>query len=123
MEETCKVCGGDGRIGNAFGGSSTTCPACHGTGRRGENVLFRDVTKTKPSHFKKPQPTATAAERSQWPSTFEGDILAKEIQACATLSAETKARLVRETIDYEDGHGKCTKTFLSKIRKQLRASK
>ena len=121
MDETCKVCGGDGRIGNAFGGSTTTCPACHGTGRRGENVLFRDVTKTKPSHYRKPN-EPTVEQRPKWPTTYEGDLLAKEVQQCRNLSNETKAKLVREIIDYEEARGKCTKTFLGKIRKQLRGA-
>lgn len=119
MEGTCGICGGDGRIGNAFGGSTTTCPACHGTGRKGEDVLFRDVTKTKPSHYKqavKPD----APEKPQWPTTYEGDQLGKEVQACATLSEETKTKLIREIIEYEGSHGKCTKTFTRKIRKQTR---
>ena len=121
MEETCGVCGGDGRIGNSFGGSTTTCPACRGTGKRGENVLFRDVTKTKPAHFRKPTQSA-AEERSKGPTTYEGAQLAKEIEACPKLSKETKAKLTREIIDYEDAHGKCTKTFVTKIRKQLRST-
>lgn len=120
MDETCSICGGDGRIGNAFGGSTTTCPACHGTGRKGENVLFRDVTKTKPSHYRQAN-KAAVEEKQQWPSTFEGDHLAKEVQACPTISEQTKARLVREIIEYEDSHGKCTKTFTTKLRKQLRS--
>jgi len=121
MEETCKVCGGDGRIGNSFGGSTTTCPACHGTGRRGENIFFHDVTKTKPSHFRKPN-TSPTEERSTWPTTHEGNQLAKEVQACPKLSNDTKAKLIREIIDHEDARGTCTKTFLTKIRKQLRAA-
>src|SRR5512145_840168 len=32
--ESCQVCGGDGRVGNAFGGETARCPACRGTGRR-----------------------------------------------------------------------------------------
>ena len=48
--DPCMICGGDGRISNSFGGSTATCPACHGTGRRGEDGGFRDVTKTKPEH-------------------------------------------------------------------------
>jgi hypothetical protein len=120
MDETCSVCGGDGRIGNAFGGSTTTCPACHGTGRKGENVLFRDVTKTKPSHYRQANQPAVE-EKPKWPTTYEGDQLAKEVQACAKLSNETKGKLVREIIDYEGSHGKCTKTFMTKVRKQLRA--
>ena len=51
--ETCRVCGGDGRIGNALGRSTATCPGCHGSGRRAEeSARFHDVTKTKPSHYR-----------------------------------------------------------------------
>ena len=54
--ETCGICGGDGRIGNAFG-LTTTCPGCHGSGKRSsETEGFRDVTKTKPA-----RPSSTAA--------------------------------------------------------------
>jgi RecJ-like exonuclease len=118
MQETCSVCGGDGRIGNAFGGSTTTCPACHGTGRRGENVLFRDVTKTKPSHYRQAT-QAREVEKTQWPTTFEGDQLAKAVQASSSLSSDVKDRLVREILEYEGSHGKLTKTFTRKVRKQL----
>ena len=86
-----------------------------------ENVLFRDVTKTKPSHYRQPN-QAAVVERIKSPTTYEGAQLAKEIQGCATLSNETKTRLVREIIDYETSHGKCTKTFVTKIRKQLRGA-
>jgi hypothetical protein len=118
-EETCNICGGDGRISNAFGGSTATCPGCHGTGRRVEPEGFRDVTKTKPSHHRRPD-EPTAAEKQTWPSTYEGDQLAKEVKESAQVSEETKAKLVREIIDYEGSHGKCTKTFMKKVRKQLR---
>lgn len=118
MQETCSICGGDGRIGNAFGGSTTTCPACHGTGRKGENVLFRDVTKTKPSHYRQAA-KAPEVEKPTWPTTFEGDQLAKAVQSSAGLSQDVKARLVREILDYEGSHGTLTKTFTRKIRKQL----
>jgi hypothetical protein len=51
--ELCRLCGGDGRIGNALGGSSATCPGCHGSGRRADTSGgFHDVTKTKPSHYR-----------------------------------------------------------------------
>jgi DnaJ-class molecular chaperone len=117
--ETCRICGGDGRIGNAFGGSSTTCPGCHGTGRRADTEsLLRDVTKTKASHHR-PQQTKAAVEKPQWPQTFDGGELAKEVQA-SSLSADAKQRLVREIIEYEGSHGKCTQTFTKKIRKQVR---
>jgi hypothetical protein len=117
--ESCRICGGDGRVGNAFGGSSTSCPGCNGTGRRKtSDTLFHDVTKTKPSHHK---PTAKAADpaKANWPATFEGGQLAEEVKGSG-LSEHAKAKLVREIIDYETSHGKCTQTFTKKIRKQVR---
>jgi hypothetical protein len=33
---------------------------------------------------------------------------------------DTKAKLIREIIDYEQSHGSCTQTFVKKIRKQVR---
>jgi hypothetical protein len=116
--ESCRVCGGDGRIANSFGGSSKTCPSCRGTGRRLEEALIRDVTKTKPSHHVN-HAKAAAPAKVNWPTTFDGTTLANEINASA-LSAEVKARLVREIIEYEGTHGKCTQTFTKKVRKQLR---
>jgi RecJ-like exonuclease len=116
--ESCRVCGGDGRIANSFGGGAKTCPACHGTGRRVEEALIRDVTKTKPSHHGSSS-KATAPAKATAPSTFEGTKLAEEVNGSA-LSAEAKARLVREIIDYEGSHGKCTQTFVKKVRKQIR---
>jgi hypothetical protein len=118
LVESCRVCGGDGRIANSFGGGSKTCPACHGTGRRVEEALIRDVTKTKPSHYGTPAKAAAPA-KATWPTTFDGTTLATEVNASG-LSAEAKARLVREIIEYEGSHGKCTQTFTKKVRKQLR---
>jgi hypothetical protein len=117
--ESCRICGGDGRVGNAFGGSSTTCPGCHGNGRRAntENI-FRDVTKTKASHHTS-QAKAVAPAKATWPTTFEGAELAKEVKASG-LTEDVKGRLVREIIEYEGTHGKCTQTFTKKIRKQVR---
>lgn len=119
--DSCGVCGGDGRLQNSFG-SDARCPACHGTGRRTDDGggLFHDVTKTKPSHHR---PTNVAASRpaaATWPSTYEGGRLADEVKACATLSSDGKLRLTREIIEYEGTHGKCTQTFAKKIRRQLR---
>ena len=118
---SCGICGGDGRIQNSFGGSAKTCPACHGTGRKVEDTGFRDVTKTKPSHYRtassKP---AAAAEKANWPTTFEGEQLAKEVQAASTVSNDTKTKLIREIVEYETSHAKCTQTFIKKVRKQLR---
>jgi hypothetical protein len=118
--EVCGICGGDGRIANSFSGSDARCPGCHGTGRRSDDVLLRDVTKTKPSHYG-PTNKAVPAAKQTWPSTFEGAQLAGEVRDCATLSSDVKARLTREIIDHEATHGKCTQTFLKKVRKQLRA--
>ena len=79
---------------------------------------MRDVTKTKPSHYGNQQ-KATAPAKATWPTTFDGTTLANEVNASG-LSADTKARLVREIIEYEGSHGKCTQTFTKKVRKQLR---
>lgn len=118
--ETCRVCGGDGRIGNAFGGSSTTCPGCRGTGRRSDATdLIRDVTKTKPSHHRGPERVAAIAKPT-WPTTGEGTKLANEVKASNVITEDVKARLVREIIEYEASHGKCTQTFSRKVRRQLR---
>lgn len=117
--ESCGVCGGDGRIANSFSGSTATCPGCHGTGRRADDVRFRDVTKTKPSHYQKPN-KAAVVEKQQGPSTFEGMKLAREVGECATLSSATKAKLTLEIAEHEATHGQCTQTFLKKVRKQLR---
>lgn len=121
MLETCGICGGDGRIANSFSGSTASCPGCHGTGRKSDDVaVFRDVTKTKPSHHR-PRNQPAAAEKQQGPSTFAGAQLAKEVEA-GSLSAEAKAKLTREIVDHEASHGQCTQTFIKKIRKQLRPS-
>jgi len=118
--DPCRICGGDGRIGNSFGGSDTRCPGCMGTGRRSEETpLFHDVTKTKASHHA-PTNKAKVAPKQTWPATLVGDKLAGEVRDSASLSEDTKARLVREIIEHEGSHGNCTQTFTKKIRKQLR---
>ena len=115
----CTICGGDGRIENAFG-SHSTCPSCHGSGRRQETEGFRDVTKTKPSHHKPVLTKAqVAAQGPRRPTTAAGVLLANEIDK-SLKAAEVKARLVRETVEHEDTHGTVTQTFAKKIRKQLR---
>jgi hypothetical protein len=123
MGETCGVCGGDGTVTNSFGGGAKRCPGCNGTGRRSvedsTGSLIRDVTKTKPSHFR-PSGKAEPAAKQTWPSTFEGARLAKEVQASTACSDAVKTRLIREIIDYEGSHGSCTQTFTKKIKKQLR---
>lgn len=115
---TCGICGGDGRIANSFG-NTTTCPSCHGSGKRSDDGGLRDVTKTKPSHFRQPN-KAGVVEKQSWPSTHEGALLAGEVRDSATVSKETKEKLTREIIDHEATHGKCTQTFVKKIRKQVR---
>jgi DnaJ-class molecular chaperone len=116
--ESCRVCGGDGRIGNAFGGSSKTCPACHGSGRRAEaSSGFHDVTKTKPSHYRT---AVTVPAGPRTPVTPEGAQLASEVTASAALAPDAKTRLIAEIVQHESTHGRCTKTFIKKVRKQAR---
>jgi hypothetical protein len=119
--ELCRLCGGDGRIGNALGGSTTArCPGCHGSGRRAEGQSgFHDVTKTKPSHYRPSAAVVAAGPRG--PATAEGAQLALEVNACAGMAADAKARLVAEIVNHESTHGRCTKTFIKKLRKQTRA--
>jgi RecJ-like exonuclease len=118
--ENCGICGGDGRITNSFG-NETRCPSCHGTGRRSDEGGLRDVTKTKPSHYRPAAGSKGAvAEKSQGPATAAGMALAKEVGASDSVSAETKAKLTREIADHEATHGKCTETFVKKVRKQMR---
>jgi hypothetical protein len=115
--QSCGVCGGDGRIDNAFG-QTGRCPSCHGTGRRAEDGGFRDVTKTKASHHH-PTNRAPVAEKQTWPTTASGVQIASQIRDAASLAADAKTRLIREIIDHESTHGTCTQTFLKKLRKQL----
>ena len=116
--ESCGICGGDGRIGNSFG-LTTTCPGCHGSGKRSsEPTGMRDVTKTKPSHHRQPN-KAEVVEKQQWPITFEGGRLAGEVRDSGG-SNDLKAKLIHEIMDYEGSHGNCTQTFIKKIRKQIR---
>jgi hypothetical protein len=116
--ESCSTCGGDGRIGNALGGSSAKCPSCHGSGFRAEDApRFHDVTKTKPSHHRQ---VVAAPAGPRVPVTPEWSQLAAEVSACAIVNADAKARLVAEIVNHESTHGRCTKTFLKKMRKQLR---
>ena len=120
LGETCRLCGGDGRIGNALGRSTATCPGCHGSGRRADTSSgFHDVTKTKPSHHARP-PSEAAVAGPKTPTTFEGAQLAAEVNASTTLSGDAKARLVGEIMNHESTHGRCTKTFIKKLRKQVR---
>ncbi len=118
VAELCGICGGDGRIANSFG-NTTTCPSCHGSGKRADDGGMRDVTKTKASHHRQPNKAAVPLKQV-WPSTVDGAALAEELKACATVSNETKARLTTEIIEYEASHGQCTETFKKKIRNQIR---
>jgi hypothetical protein len=112
------VCGGDRRIGNSFG-LTTTCPSCHGTGKRMLDTGFHDVTKTKASHHQRSNKTAVVV-KAQWPVTPQGIQLATEVRDGAGGTPEAKARLIQEIMDHEDSHGLCTQTFVKKIRKQVR---
>jgi len=78
------------------------------------------VTKTKPSHHHTNQSgKAGAPAKATWPSTFDGTTLANEVKA-SSLAEDAKGRIIREIIEYEGSHGKCTQTFTKKVRKQLR---
>lgn len=116
--EPCRMCGGDGRVGNALGGSSATCPSCHGSGRRAEaSYGFHDVTKTKASHHR---PAAASPAGPKAPTTAEGAQLALEVNASTVLAPDAKTRLLAEIVNHESTHGRCTKTFVKKVRKQAR---
>lgn len=116
--EPCRMCGGDGRIGNSLGGSSAKCPSCHGSGWRAEaSSGFHDVTKTKPSHYRQAAEVPTGP---RVPVTPEGVQLAAEVRDSAVLTDDGKARLIAEIVNHESTHGRCTKTFLKKVRKQTR---
>lgn len=113
------MCGGDGRVGNALGGSSATCPSCHGSGRRAEAEYgFHDVTKTKASHHRPAAVQVPSGPRV--PVTAEGARLALEVNASTVLAADAKTRLIAEIVNHESTHGRCTKTFIKKVRKQAR---
>jgi hypothetical protein len=117
--DPCRMCGGDGRVGNALGGSSAKCPSCHGSGRRAESVArFRDVTKTKPDHHHRTP--AEVPRGPKVPVTPEGAQLAAEVNGSTVLGVDAKARLVAEIANHESSHGRCTQTFIRKVRKQTR---
>ncbi len=118
QSESCSICGGDGRIANSFG-SVTTCPGCHGSGRRQETTGFRDVTKTKPSHHKPVVKPGAPVVKETWPSTPSGQVLANDVKK-SVVSEATKERLIREIMTHEDSHGLCTQTFAKKVRKEIR---
>src|SRR3977135_770933 len=97
QSELCRICGGDGRIANAFG-SQTTCPRGHGGGRRVETTGLRDVTKTKPSHHKPPVVKGAAVSKEVWPTSPSGQLLANEVKASVACAEDAKLRLIREII-------------------------
>ena len=88
---------------------------------RGVDRLPRRHQDQGVTHFG-PSPTgrAQAAPKPQWPTTFEGAALATHVRDSAGCSADTKARLIREIIEHEASHGTCTRTFIGKVRKQIR---
>src|SRR2546428_13053347 len=94
--EPCRLCGGDGRIGNALGHSSATCPGCHGSGRRADTSSgFHDVTKTKPSHYR---PEVATPKGPKGPATLEGVQIAIEVGASEDLAGDAKERLLPVTV-------------------------
>jgi hypothetical protein len=117
-DDPCGVCGGDRRIGNSFG-LTTTCPSCHGSGKRAEDTGFHDVTKTKAAHHRQSNKAAVVV-KAQWPVTPHGVQLATEVRDNPSCTSEAKARLIQEIMEHEDSHGLCTQTFIKKIRKQVR---
>jgi hypothetical protein len=52
--------------------------------------------------------------------TPEGIQLAVEVKASTVLPEDAKTRLLAEIVNHETTHGRCTKTFLKRIRKQTR---
>jgi len=118
LGEVCRMCGGDGRVGNALGGSTARCPSCHGSGRRAESSpAFHDVTKTKPSHY---APVAQVAAGPKVPITPEAVQLAGEVNATPGLAEDARKRLVAEIVNHESSHGRLTRTFIKKVRKQIK---
>jgi hypothetical protein len=81
---------------------------------------FHDVTKTKPSHHR---PAATVAPGPRGPATSEGMQLAQEVNASTVLAEDAKTRLIAEILNHESTHGRCTKTFIKKVRKQARPAR
>lgn len=79
---------------------------------------FHDVTKTKASHHRGAN-TKEVVKKPQWPTTFEGVRLATEVRD-SNSSLDSKSKLIREIVEYEASHGSCTKTFMKKIRAQVR---
>ena len=52
---------------------------------------------------------------------FIGNVmLGREVNESTVLSADAKVRLIAEIMVHESTHGRCTKTFIKKVRKQTR---
>jgi hypothetical protein len=118
--ELCRMCGGDGRVGNALGGTTARCPSCHGSGRRAETSPgFHDVTKTKPSHHRPADPISSGP---RVPTSPEAVQLAREVSASPVLAEDAKKRLLAEIVNHETTHGRCTRTFIKKVRKQTKTA-
>src|SRR6202044_823115 len=98
-DEVCGICGGDRRIANSFG-LTTTCPSCHGSGRRSEDTGFHDVTKTKASHHRQSNKTEVVV-KAQWPTTPSGIQLATEVRDDPKTPSAVKTRLIQEIMDHE----------------------
>ncbi len=43
------------------------------------------------------------------------------MNASVVLAADAKTRLIAEIVTHEMTHGRCTKTFIKKVRKQTKA--
>jgi len=115
------VCAWDGRIGNALGHSSATCPGCHGSGRRADTSSgFHDVTKTKPSHY---HPEVAIPQGPKGPATSEGAQLALEVSASAVLAEDAKRRLLAEIVNHESTHDDAprpsSKRFASRLARAI----
>ena len=63
---------------------------------------------------------ASAAAGPKGPTTSEGVQLALEVRGSPVLAEDAKTRLLAEIMNHESTHGRCTKTFIKKIRKQTR---
>ncbi|HSD22270.1 MAG TPA: hypothetical protein VLC54_19630 [Anaeromyxobacter sp.] len=46
--------------------------------------------------------------------------LALEVNASTVLAEDAKKRLLAEITNHESTHGRCTQTFIKKVRKQTR---
>ena len=77
------------------------------------------MTKTKESHHR-PTNRAEVPVKAQFPVTTAGVELATAVRDSTTCTAEVKTRLIHEIMDHEDSHGLCTRTFIKKIRQQVR---